>query len=178
MSILQRNLINLNSGLSKNIFGEKEPNVFFNSKIKSTNLPQHYFTNYIDSRKNPLVNALKEHRRRILKKQVDYDSDYEIKNIIYRGNEKAKFSDILQTTLGYNNINYAILFRLKSRINPVIQFYFLDDCNGNYEVLFVDIYHLALPAPNKARHEKYAKPKKIYAEHRNAKFDIENIFNK
>ena len=54
MSILQKNLINKNN--SKNIFGEKNPNIFLNDKICSTNIPKHYFTNYIDYKKHLIKN--------------------------------------------------------------------------------------------------------------------------
>jgi len=175
MSILQRNLIN---SKQKNIFGEKEPNVFFNDEIKSIKLSKYYFTNFIDSKKSPLVSALKNERRKILKKEVDYDRDYEIKNIEYRKSEQKKIKDILDNTTGNSNINYAMLFRLKNIYNPAIQFFFLDDLNGNYEILLIDIYHLVLPAPDKSHHEWFANPKKTYKEHEKASFDLSNIFHK
>lgn len=64
MSILQKNLISNNGPLKKNMFGEPEPNIFFHDDIKSTNIPQYYFTNYIDSSKSPMINFLKTERRR------------------------------------------------------------------------------------------------------------------
>ena len=167
MSILQKNLINKNN--SKNIFGEKNPNIFFNDKICSTNIPNH--------KKHPLVGALRNERRRLLKKEVDFDNEYEIKPIHYKKNEKQKISDILSQTIGYNNINYSMLWRLKFISNPEIQFFFLDDLSGNYEVLIIDIYHLIIPAADKDYHEKHANPKKKYFEHQNANYDLKHIFH-
>lgn len=175
MSILQRAYSQSNIK-SKNIFDEEEPNIFFNNNIKSTDIPEMYFINFIDSRKSPLVNTLKREKRRILKKQVDYDNEYEIKNIEYKKDEKKKIERILNDTLGISLSNYSLLWRLKYRYNPEIQFFFLDDLSNNYEILFIDIYHLVLPAPDKSRRERWANPKKKYKEHKEAKFNLSNIF--
>ena len=177
MSILQKNLINSNGTLEKNMFGEPEPNIFFHSEIKSTNIPEYYFTNYIDSRKSPMVHFLKQERRRFLEKQVDIDREYEIKNI-KKTKEQKKLDKILMNTLNIPSIPILTLFRLKSVNNPEVQFFFSDDLNGNYQVLIVDIYHLLLPAPDKSHNEKFPNPKKKYGEHKIADYCISNIFHK
>lgn len=177
MSILQRSLTNGNVK-TKNIFGEKEPNVFFHDNIKSTNLKKFLFTNYLDNKKVPLVKALQTERRRILRKEVNYEEEYEIKNIEYRKNEKNKIDAILFDTIGIEKIDYSMLWRLKYKYNPAIQFFFLDDFHGNYEVLIVDIYHLVCPAPDREHGEIFANPKKTYKDHKDAKYNINNIFHK
>lgn len=178
MSILQKNLVSNNRLKTKNIFGEKQPKVVFNANIKSTNLHRYYFTNYIDNKKSPIVKTLKSQRRKMLSMQVDYDKDYEIKNILYKKNEKAKINDILQNTIGTTDISFSMLYRLKYIDNPEIQFFFLDNTGGIYEVILIDIYHLVLPAPNKARHENKANPKQIYSLHKNAQYCLSNIFHR
>lgn len=178
MSILQKNLINKNASITKNIFGESEPNIFFNEEIKSINLPKYYFINFIDSKKDPLVNFLKRERRRFLKKEIKFDSEYEIKNIINKTNEQKKIDEIIKNTTGKTGIGVSLVFRLKSIYNPNVQFFFLDDLKGNYEVLFIDVYHLVLPAPDKLHKELFAKPQKKYNEHKNARYDIKEIFHK
>lgn len=177
MSILQKNLISKNGTIKKNIFGEREPNIFFNDGIKSTNLPKYYFTNFIDNSKSPIINTLKRERRRFLKKEVDIDNEYEIK-FIEKNTEQAKVDEILKTTINRESIPVMTLCRLKSIFNPEVQFFFLDDLKGNYEVLFIDIYHLVLPAPDKEYNEKYPNPKKHYEKHKNAKYCMSNIFHK
>lgn len=172
MNILQKNSTN---GLKKNIFGEKNPNVFFNSNIKSTNLPKFYFTNYLDSKKVPMVDCLKRERRKFLKKTVNYDKEYEIKPI-KTTHEQAKIDEILKTTLNISNIPVSSIMRLKSIYNPELQLFFLDDKKGNYEVIFIDIYHLVLPAPDKSHNEKKANPKEKYETHKNASYCLSNIF--
>lgn len=87
-----------------------------------------------------------------------------------------KIDNILGNTIGSASISASLLFRLKSINNPAVQFFFLDDLNGNYEVLFVDIYHLVLPAPDKGHKEKKANPKKTYDEHKLAKYCLSNIY--
>lgn len=178
MNTLQRNSISKNTLKNKNIFGDKEPNIFFNEDIKSTNLPKYYFTNYIDNRKNPVVKFLKNERRKFITKTVSFDEEYEIKGIKNKSNEQKKIDEILFSTLSLPSINISLLARLKSKVNPSVQFFFYDDLQGNYEVLFVDIYHLVLPAPDKSHHEIFANPKKKYKEHENDSFDISNIFHK
>lgn len=178
MSILQKSLINNNNLKTKNIFGEKNPNVFFSKDIKSVDLPKYYFTNFIDSSKDPLVSFLKSERRKILKKEMDFDKEYEIKDVINKTNEQKKIDAIIFNTLNLLNIPVSTIFRLKSVYNPNVQFFFLDDYQGNYEILFIDVYHLVLPAPDKSHHEIFANPKKRYKEHQNAKYDLNNIFNK
>lgn len=172
MSILQKSSTN---GLKKNIFGEKSPNVFFNSNIKSTNLPNFYFTNYLDNKRVPMVNCLKKEKRRILNKTLNYDNEYEIKTI-NTNREQLKIDTILKSTIGISNIPVSRILRLKSVYNPDLQFFFLDDKKGNYEVIFIDIYHLVLPAPNKLYKEKKANPKKKYEEHKNAAYCLSNIY--
>lgn len=173
MSILQKNSIN--GGLRKNIFGEKEPNVFFNSNIKSTNLPEFYFTNFLDSKRIPMADFLKREKRRILKNTVNYDNEYEIKTID-RNHEQKKIDKILKETLNKESISVSSIMRLKSINNPNAQFFFIDDKKGNYEVIFIDVYHLVLPAPDKERKEKKPNPKRKYEEHKNAKYCLSNIF--
>lgn len=172
MSILQKSSTN---GLKKNIFGEKNPNVFFNSSIKSTNMPTFYFTNFLDSRKVPMADCLKREKRRILNKTVNYDNEYEIKKID-TNHEQTKIDNILKNTLNISSIPTSSILRLKSVANPELQFFFLDDKKGNYEVIFIDVYHLVLPAPDKSHKEKKANPKKKYEEHKNAKYCLSNFF--
>lgn len=176
MSILQENVINKDGVLkSKNIFGEKEPNVFFNSNIKSVNLPEFYFTNFIDCKKSPMVKFLKSQKYGFESKKIDIDNCYEIKNIKHK-KEQKKIDKILLETLNMNSIPTSLIFRLKSIQNNGVQFFFLDDLQGNYEVLFVDVYHMVLPAPNKERGERVAKPKENYEEHKNARYCLSEIF--
>lgn len=164
--------------LLKKIYLEKESQTyFFNDGIKSTNLPKYYFTNFIDNRKSPIINFLKKERRRFLKKEVDIDNEYQIK-FIEKNNEQLKVDEILKTTINRESIPIMTLCRLKSVSNPEVQFFFLDDLNGNYEVLFIDIYHLVLPAPDREHNEKYPNPKKHYEQHKNASYCMSNIFHK
>ena len=172
MSILQKSSTN---GLKKNMFGEKNPNVFFNSNLKSTNLPKFHFTNYLDGKKAPMTSYLKKEKRRIINKRVNYDNEYEIKPI-KTNNEQKKIDSILKSTLNMNSIPTSNIMRLKSVINPALQLFFLDDNKGNYEVIFIDIYHLVLPAPDKSHKETKANPKKTYEEHKNSKYCLSNIF--
>lgn len=174
MSILQR--VSNSNIKSKNIFGEDEPNIFFNKNIKSTKIPHMYFTNFIDNKKSPIIKTLKTEKRRILKKQVNFDNEYEIKNIIYKSIERKKIDTILKNTLGISIPNYTLLWRLKYIVNPKIQYYFLDNLDGTYEIVIVDIYHLILPAPDKSHKEKKPNPKKTYNEHSLASYCLSNIY--
>ena len=109
------------------------------------------------------------------KKEVNFDSEYEIKDIKGK-KEQKKIDEILKQTLGMPSINISTIFRLKYIDNPALQFFFLDDYNGNYHIIIVDIYHLILPAPDKEHHENVANPKKKYNEHKDASYCISNIF--
>lgn len=178
MSILRKNLIDNRGALkTKNIFGEKEPNIFFDNKIKSVNTPEFLFTNYLDGKKAPMVNYLKNERRRFLKKEVDIDNEYELKTIDKK-TEQKKIDKIIEKTLNLPHVDVSIIYRLKSVYNPELQFFFLDDNNGNYHVIFIDIYHLVLPARDQSRREIFPNPKRKYNEHKNASFCMSNIFNK
>lgn len=175
MNILQKNSINeINNGIKKNIFGEKSPNVSFNSNIKSVNLPEFYFTNFLEKRA-PMVGCLKRERRKFLQKSINYDAEYEIKSID-TNKEQKKIDKILKETINMSSIPVSRLLRLKSINNPDLQFFFKDDNEGNYEVLFIDIYHLVLPARNKFYKEKKANPKKKYDEHKHENYCLSNIF--
>lgn len=176
MSILQKNLIKNKKNITKNIFGEREPNIFFHENIKSVNLPKYYFTNYIDDKKSPLIKLLKRERGKFIRKQVNFDKEYELKSID-TNKEQLKVDEILKNTIGINSIPVKTIFRLKSIDNPSVQFFFLDDYQGNYKVLFIDLYHLVLPARDLSRKEKKANPKKTYENHKMANYCLSNIFN-
>ena len=176
MSILQENVINKRGVFKrKNIFGEKEPNIFFNSNIKSINLPNFYFTNFIDSKRSPMVKFLKSQKYGFEAKTIDIDTYYEIKNIKYN-TEQKKIDKILLETLNMESISTSLIFRLKSKRNTGVHFFFLDDLHGNYEVLFIDLYHMVLPAPDSERGEDVPNPKENYERHETANYCLSNIF--
>lgn len=162
----------------KNIFGKSNPNVIFNDRIKSVNIPKCNFTNYLHGKKSPLTKTLNQLNNRIKNNYVNYDVEFEIKKIDRINEEKYKIKNILHKTYGNNSIDYNKFLRLKYRKNPEIQFFFLDDLNGNYEVIIVDIYHLVLAAIDRERHEEYAKPWEKYALHCDAYYCISNVFQK
>ena len=177
MNILQNHSANNNILKTKNIFGTKQPKIEFHEKLSSTDLEQHFFTNFIDSRRDPMVKFLKNERRKMLTDKCNFDDEYEIKNIEYRKNEKEKIKDILEQTIGDSNIDYNLLIRLKSKENKGVQFFFLDK-EATCKVLIIDLYHLLLPAPNKEIGETKANPEKNYSKHKDAKFNLSNIFGK
>lgn len=178
MSILKKNLINGNQIKSKNIFGEKNPTVYFNENICSTDIPQYFFINYIDSPKSQIVKKLKNEKRRFVSNDVIYEEEYEIKPVENRKNEQKRIDMVLQKTVGISTVDLNLLYRLKCYANQALQFFFLDKLNGEYEVLIIDLYHLIVPAADKDHNERKANPKKTYNEHKDAKYNLSEIFGK
>lgn len=178
MSILQKTLIKGNIIKSKNIFDEKNPKVKFNQNICSIDLPQYFFINYIDDGRKPIVKKLKNEKRRFTNNLIDYEEEYEIKPVLQKKNEQKKIDAILQGTIGMSTVDLNFLWRLKCYANPALQFFFLDKKDGTYEVLMIDVYHLLIPAADKDHGEKKANPKKTYQEHKDAKYNLSEIFSK
>ena len=150
---------------TKPILGGKATDIYFNPNIKSVDIPEEFFTNYIDSRKSLIVKTIKNERRRILTKEVDYNREYEVKDIINKSNEYKKIDKILKKTVGAVSINYNFLWRMKYISNPELQFFFYEKLNGTFEILIIDIYHLIVTAADRDHGEIVANPKKKYKEH-------------
>lgn len=165
MSILKKNLINGNQIKTKNMFGEKNPTVYFNPNISSTDIPKYFFTNYIDSKKSLIVKKIKQEKRRFTCNEINYEDEYEIKIVENRKNEQQKIDAILQNTIGIKTVDLNFLYRLKCYANKSLQFFFLEHPDGKYEVIIIDLYHLILPAADRDHYEKKANPKKTYKEH-------------
>lgn len=172
MSILQRNLLNINilnaksKVSSNNIFGSKQPVINFNKDIKSIDIGKYFFINKLSSIRSDLAKRIKQDQRKFAAQQIDFDKEFEIKYILSQTNEQQKLDDILLNTIG-KTVSVLSCVRLKTIGNEGLQYFVSDDYNGNLEVILIDLYHLFIPSPDKSIGERRANPRKKYNEHKN-----------
>ena len=182
MSILQKNLLDINFlnnksiADAKNIFGSTKLKISFNKNIKSTNLSEHKFVNYINSKNKLLIKRLRTDERKFIDGLFDFDKDFEIKYLLDENNMQTKFEDILLNTLG-TTTSVLSCVRLKTPGNVSLQYIVSDNFTGAYEIIVIDLYHLLVFAADKSRGEKKPKPKKTYNEHKNDDKCLSEVLN-
>lgn len=182
MSILQKNLLDINFLSSKsiadakNIFGSTKLKISFNKNIKSTNLAKHTFVNYINSKNKTLIKKLRTDERKFIDGLFDFDKDFKIKYLLDENNMQKKFDDILLSTIG-TTTNVLSCVRLKTLGNVSLQYIVSDNFTGTYEIIAIDLYHLLVFAADKSRGEKKPKPKRAYNEHKNDDKCISKVLN-
>lgn len=180
MSILQRNLLNINilntksKVSSNNIFGSKQPVISFNKDIKSIDMRKYLFINKLNSVRSDLAKRIKQDQRRLATQQIDLDKEFEIKYILNQSNEQQKLDDILLNTIG-KTVPVLSCVRLKTIGNEGLQYFVSDDYNGNHEVVLIDLYHLFMPSADRSIGEKRANPRKKYNEHKNDAYCLSKI---
>ena len=182
MSILQKNLLNKNTlstksvGISSNIFGSSQPTIKFNKNIKSIDIKKYLFINKISSTKSVLAKKIKNDQRRFANHDIDVDNEFEIKYILDQKGEQKKLDYILNNTIG-KTVPVLSCVRLKTIGNEGLQYYISDDYKGGTEVVLIDLYHLFIPAADKARGERHPNPKRTYEDHINDSHDLSEIIN-
>lgn len=169
---------------NKSLFDEnilkKRIEVDFSDALESVDIPDIYFNNYLESRKSPMTKYFKSQYKRMLNSE-NYNllEDYEIKPVKGNSNYK-KISKIVKKTSG-NHYDYSeLFFRLKNInrktnfYNPGLQFYYIlqDD---KYKIIFIDLYHMVIPAHNRDYPGAPKNPMENYDRHKNGSYNLSNF---
>lgn len=171
---LSRKNILLNKSKNKNILGE-ETRFTIKNNMKSVNIPELYFSNYFKSRNDYYKSVEK-----ILKRLVTDSSS--IKEFIHKDlNRNVEFDKRLEKihldTYNYSYGKIPFIYRLAHFGNSSFQIYLIG--NSEYsEIVFIDLYHLLLPAADCEHGEVVKNPIKHYNEVKSYKEDISSIITK
>ena len=155
---------------SKNMFGSASINIDFASALKSVNNETYYFTNFFPNKKI-YFRFVKTNIKSILYGNIDLmdEESFEMKlvNLEKELFIKLRVQDILQQT---HNKRFAIipeLYKFKELKNKELQYYIEKKDASNFEVKFIDIYHLVIPAADKAKGETEEHSQEKYEDNKN-----------
>lgn len=157
---------------SSNIFGNKNLNINFKNGIHSIDLPKYDFINYFYEFEKDYINFAKKEFKRLKNGNVDILEEYNDKPIGMNKKLKTKFSEVHYETYFYN-FKLPFLKRITKIGNERFQLYYYRIDDDNIEIIFIDLYHLLIPAADKGHKEKKANPKKTYEDYINKGADID-----
>ncbi len=155
-----------------NIFGNKNLNIVFKKGIRSINLSNHNFINYFYEFEKDYINFAKKEFKRLKNGSIDILEEYNDKPIGMNKKIKARLTDIHYETYFYN-FKLPFLKRITKIGNERFQLYYYQIDSNNIEIIFIDLYHLLIPAADKGHKEKKANPKKTYEDYANKGADID-----
>ena len=167
------------SVFSENIISSRI-SVDFNEALKSVDIPEILFNNFLESKKNPMTKYFKTQYRRILNNpSYNLLDDYQI--IPVKGsNNYRRISKIVKETSGKHYEYSELFFRLKNInretniYNPGLQFYYVTE-DDKYKVIIIDLYHMVIPAHNKFYPGAPKNPKENYERHKNGSYNLSNF---
>ena len=158
----------------KNMFGE-HIKISIRPKLHSVDIPEFYFNNYFKTKDEFYKNISKTLKRLIT--NPESISDFEYKDLYFNGKCFEKFKRIHQDTYGYvveSEISNKCLHRFSHIGNRALQIYLFGTSKSS-EIIFVDLYHLLIPAADKEHGEEEKDPVLHYNEVKNNKVDLNDI---
>ena len=155
-----------------NIFGNKDLNITFKNGIRSIDLPDYNFINYFYEFEKDYINFAKKEFKRLKNGSVNILEEYNDKPIGMNKKLKTKLTDVHYETYFYN-FKLPFLKRITKIGNERFQLYYYRIDDDNIEIIFIDLYHLLIPAADKEHKEKKANPKKTYEDYINKGADID-----
>lgn len=162
---------------SKNTRFEKETfEVFdFNNNLKSDKIEELEFTNFLSSDKSQKYFNLLNICDELMKKNISIN-----KLFIFDEFDSSKYNAkrVYEIINKVNNseINpQKLIYKLKSKDDPAIQFYILKEGN-RLKLELIDVYHLVIKAINKKTGKVNAK--QVYIKRKKCNYNIINIANK
>ena len=159
---------------NKSIFGDKNLTLKFNHNMKSINLSNYNFINFLLVEDKIYIKFLKKEINRIENNTFDILEEYNDKMIGMSPQLKTKIKDIYFQTYG-KKINLPYLKRLTKKSNERFQLYYYKVSDNNYLIIIVDLYHLLIPAADKSHNEKKKNPKQTYEKYKLANYDIAKL---
>ena len=163
-----------------NYFGNRDVNVEFATSLKSVNTGNlSCFTNFFPTRKCNNYKFVKKNIGDIVSNKITLVDDnlYEMRLVEFADNYflEMKIRDIMECTFGNKVRNIPILYKFKELNNKELQYYVEKKDADNFEVKFIDIYHLVIPAPNKYIGETKENSAETYERHKNDKVCLSEI---
>ena len=157
-------------------FVKEEYNKFdFNNNLKSNKIEELKFTNYLSSNRCNKYFLLLEICAELYKNNNSINKIFVLDEFDpYRYHSKRVYD--IMNTVNYKKIKKkTIIYKLKSRVDPAIQFYVVREKNI-LKLCLIDIYHIVIETVNK----KIGKADRvtIYSKREKCNYDIKNIQKK
>lgn len=147
-----------------------EPNFKINRDLKSVDIEEIYFTDFLKKDKVK-YNFVKKEIGSIKRNQLQLNS-YEIKEENYSKKNRERIKKIYEET--YCATNATPLIRMKHSANKEFQIYCQEN-KGSYIIQLIDLHHLIVPAADKEHGEIVANPESKYNEVKGGKVDLKDL---
>lgn len=123
------------------------------------------------------IDFAKKEFNRIRNGNIDILEEYNDKYIGLNRKIQKRLSDVFYETYFYRINKLPYLKRITKKGNERFQLYYHQIDNNNIEILFIDLYHLLIPAADKYVGEKEKNPKKVYEyyKYKQADKDIKDL---
>lgn len=154
----------------KNVFGKSDVSIDFGKSLKSVNTGDMYmFTNFFEN-KGVRYKFAKKNISSIINNKISLVNEdlFEMKLVNLENDYflNLKIDEILYLTTGKRIRKMPTLYKFKDKINKELQYYVEKKDTDNFEIKFIDIYHLVIPAPNYDLGETEEHSQKIYEIHK------------
>ncbi len=159
------------------IFIEEEYSAFdFNNNLKSDNIEELEFTNFVSSKLSKKYITLKEICKKINNNEKEWDKLFVADEIAINTNSPRldRLYNIISNVNNKKVIKSKLILKFKYIADSEIQFY-INNENGILKLYLIDLYHIGIEATN--RKTGRTDRKGIYKARKNLKFDIKEIKN-
>lgn len=137
-----------------NIFGDKDLKIVFKRNMVSVDIYDCDFYNYFNSDQIEYINFFKQEIKRLETRNFDILKEYEFKRIGLNDTLKCRLKKIIYETYKCT-IPIPFLNRLKKYNKKCFQLYYHIKTDSNTcEIILVDLYHLAIFAPDRRKKSK------------------------
>lgn len=166
---VKKNIIN--NRKTKNLFADSKTKFTFKNDMKSVDIPEILFTNFFQS-KNEYFKIVKKEYKGLINGREDVIDSYNMKYINRNPEIENKINKIMLNTYGYA-LKLPMMWRLSKKGNPKLQFIVVEK---TAEIIFIDLYHLFIPAADREHGESIKNPQLTYDECKEYRYDLKNIF--
>lgn len=173
--MLESNRFTLRTNRFKSaIFNQEEYDfIDFNGNLKSVNLEELKFTNFVNSSEKKIYKELKEICISLLTSNTIFNNSFladEIKEL--KSKKIQRLYDIISKVNGRKVKPEEAILKFKNKNNPELQFYIKKD-GKILKVFLIDLYHLGIDA----KHKAFGKYDLVgrYNAYKKCKYDIANI---
>lgn len=152
----------------------------FGKSLKSINLPDLFFTNYVKSENNECYKMLEGYVIQVMDGNFDFfEDDFEpLDEIKYTEPAATRLLKILHKgyKLKYDKKDLIHIHKVKSKYNKKFQL-FIKESRNNLTVILIDFFHLGIIASYQLPNGKTKKMKKeeMYNKEKYNKYDLINI---
>jgi len=181
-TLLENTHTNINNSFNSiadnnNIFGKKDFSITFKRGLKSVDLPSKNFINFLQRSDTNYISFIRKEIKKLYYGNVDILSEYKDKFITKDRETLSQMEAIFMETYGYN-IRLPFLKRLSKIRNSRFQLFYKVIDEDTIEIMFIDLYHLIIPAADVEHGEEEANPENTYNEFKDSDYNLTEILSR